>query len=587
MAGARKGNLLHWAKGLWRNLSRVEPFKRGVLWVILLLPLTTGFVYDGAQFGLTAPRFWLATGVSYALFLTTYVILMLPFSFIPALSRSGTGKLLAYLFAVNAKTAIFAYAFFENPEDALNLVLERAPGDISVAIIFWIAIAVVSVSNSDYHHSLDELNRVTEELEQQRDNRTSAAAFAERRLKQLAITALQSELEKISHGLRSIGQDRDIWRLSAEIKTLIEQKVRPLSRELRNRISVMTDMSFIPKTAIRQSAFATLRVSPRLDTRFWLSYLVSSVNIFLTVGQLTNWYIALTIQAVSLSHPVIGSLLTGLWRRKARIGLSGATVWMISSSLIAYLPTLWILNFWAQQEPTLARIQITAYMILILLLVAFSVWASQQRARDEQLDSIEISNAETKRELALVDQAVWIAQRKWSYLVHGTVQGALTVAGSRLVFSENPGKKVIGQVIKDVERAKRALQEAVEFRMGTRLLAKEISASWEGLCEVDFEIPEPAVERLDGNEAGRTCLMEVSKEWVSNAYRHGKASKVWISVYLTEEGDLKLIMTNNGHQIPADSEPGLGFAMFDELTSEWEIDRSPQSRFTATIPLSS
>jgi signal transduction histidine kinase len=123
--------------------------------------------------------------------------------------------------------------------------------------------------------------------------------------------------------------------------------------------------------------------------------------------------------------------------------------------------------------------------------------------------------------------------------------------------------------------------------MGTRLLAQEISASWEGLCEVAFEIPEPAVERLDGNEAGRTCLMEISKEWVSNAYRHGKASKVWISVYLTEEGDLKLIMTNNGHQIPADSEPGLGFAMFDELTSEWEIDRSPQSRFTATIPLSS
>jgi hypothetical protein len=34
-------------------------------------------------------------------------------------------------------------------------------------------------------------------------------------------------------------------------------------------------------------------------------------------------------------------------------------------------------------------------------------------------------------------------------------------------------------------------------------------------------------------------------------------------------------------------QPGLGFAMFDELTSDWEIDQSEQSRFTATIPLSS
>lgn len=450
MARARKGSLSNWGEGLRRNLSRVEPFKRGVLWVILLLPVTAVFAYDGAQFGLTAPRFWLATAVSFALFLTTYVILMLPFSFIPALSRSGLGKLLVYLFAVNAKTAIFAFVFFEDPADALSLILERAPGDSSVAIIIWTALASVSVSNSDYHHSLVELNRVTQELEQQRDNRTSAADFAEKRLKQLAITALQSELEKISHGLRSIGKDRDIWRLSVEIKTLVEQKVRPLSRELRNRISVMTDMSFSPKTAIRQSAFATLRVSPRADSRFWLAYLVGSVNIFLTVGQLSNWYIALTVQAVSLSYPLIGSLLAVLWRRRSRIGLSGATIWLIFSALISYLPTLWILNFWAQQEETLGRIQFTAYMVLVLLLLAFSVWASQQRVRDEQLSSIENSNAEIRRELALVDQAVWVAQRKWSYLVHGTVQGALTVASSRLVFSDNPDKKVINQVIKDV-----------------------------------------------------------------------------------------------------------------------------------------
>jgi two-component sensor histidine kinase len=81
--------------------------------------------------------------------------------------------------------------------------------------------------------------------------------------------------------------------------------------------------------------------------------------------------------------------------------------------------------------------------------------------------------------------------------------------------------------------------------------------------------------------------MEIAKELVSNAYRHGKASKVWISVYLTEAGTAKLIMTNNGLSIPADFEPGLGFAMFDELTSDWEIDRTEQSRFIASIPLSS
>jgi glucose-6-phosphate-specific signal transduction histidine kinase len=311
------------------------------------------------------------------------------------------------------------------------------------------------------------------------------------------------------------------------------------------------------------------------------------LNIFVTVGQLSNWFVALTLLAISPTYPILGGLLSALWRRKALISLSGSILWLTISSLIAYLPMLWVLNYWTQDFESLVRIQVTAHLVLVLLLVALSTWSSFQRVRDEQLQSIQEFNAEIKHELTLMDQAVWVAQRKWSYLVHGTVQGALTVASSRMVFSENPDKKLVNQVIKDVEKAKRALQESVEFRMNTRLLAAEITASWEGLCEVSFEIPEPAIERLDQNEAGRTCLMEIAKELVSNAYRHGKASKVWISVYLTEAGTAKLIMTNNGLSIPADFEPGLGFAMFDELTSDWEIDRTEQSRFIASIPLSS
>ena len=586
MPGARKGGLLDWAENLWRHTSRIEPFKKSVLATFLTLAVTSVFLYDGMQFGLTTPRFWLATSVSFALYLTTYVILMLPFAFIPALSRSGLGKLLVFLIAGSARTAIFALVFFEDQAAAFSLMSERIPGDLTVGAIVWVAIATVTTSGSDYHQTLVELNRVTKELEEQRDKRATSAEVAEKRLKELAVTALQSELEKISHGLRSVGHERDIWRLSVEIKQLIETRVRPLSRELRNRISVMSDVSFDVGSAIKESSFITLRVAPKTDTKFWLSYFVAMLNIFVTVGQLSNWFVALTLLAISPSYPILGGLLSALWRRKARISLSGSILWSTISSLIAYLPMLWVLNYWTQDFESLVRIQVTAYLVLVLLLLALSTWSSFQRVRDEQLQSIQEFNAEIKHELTLMDQAVWVAQRKWSYLVHGTVQGALTVASSRMVFSENPDKKLVNQVIKDVEKAKRALQESVEFRMNTKLLAQEITASWEGLCEVSFEIPEPAIERLDQNEAGRTCLMEIAKELVSNAYRHGKASKVWISVYLTEAGTAKLIMTNNGLSIPADFEPGLGFAMFDELTSDWEIDRTEQSRFIASIPLS-
>ena len=584
MANSPRG----WGWELNRSLSRIDPFSTGAWLGSTALVLIGILLYEGAQFGYENPRYWLSALVSLLVFVTLYFLFMLPFARIARLRASGVGKFAAFLAAISIRSVISTFIFFEDAELALALLAQRGPGDISVAAIYWAALATMITANSDYKVSLAELNRISAELEDQRDKRTQAAQFADQRLKELALTALGDELEKIASGLGSVSSksmDRDIWTLSAEIKQLIETKVRPLSRDLRNRLDLVSDLQLERSMPIGGKSIASLKLSPRQDFEFLLAYLVASINIFITVFQLAGLESALLVQAISLTFPLIAWLISKLHKPTRRVGILAGISLVFLSALVAYTPTLWLLNLLSRTEPDLALVQWTAFGVYFFVTLAFTGWSASQRTREEQLEEIARSNFELSRELALIDQALWVARRKWSYLIHGTVQGALTVANSRLVFAKKPREEVIAQVIKDVGRAKQALTQNSGYHEGTAQLLQEIVASWEGLCSISLEVSDQTLERLDQDEPGKTCFVELAKELVSNAYRHGQAKRVWISGYLAANGDVRVIAANDGSEISETAESGLGFAMFDELTSNWSIERQPETRFVATIPL--
>lgn len=576
---------LSWLEDLWRRLKRVDPLRPGVFVWMAVMPTAAVILYDGQQFGFDNPRFWIASGITYPIFALSYFLAMLPFSKLPSLRNSAIGKLVVILLLFTARTVAALAIILQDWSLLVEEILERTPGDLSAIVVMWGAVATVSTANLDYRNSLGELNRVAADLESHRQTRAEAAAKADRTLRQKAISALHDELESISQELRATNRDQDFWRLSVEIKSLVENKVRPLSKELRNRIDLLTKASRSGEKSLQRTSVFLLPISPRQDIRFTIAYVVASVNIFVTVLQLSDLSTALMIQAVSLSFPAIAMLLGSMRSVKARTSFGGAIAWATLVTVLAYLPTLWILNSSVDQFGALARIQLTAFFLIYVLLLAFSGWSTLQRARQEHLQMIADYNEEIRRELALIDQALWVAQRKWSYLIHGTVQGALTVASSRLIFHEKPDQQVVEQATNDLKKAKAALQSPAEFNQSTEELILEIVASWRGVCEVRFEFSKDALVRLDQSESGKTCAIELAKELVSNAFRHGKAGSVWISGFINEAGDLRLIGTNDGSPVASDFAPGLGFAMFDELTIEWFVDSTPEPRIVATIPL--
>jgi two-component sensor histidine kinase len=69
------------------------------------------------------------------------------------------------------------------------------------------------------------------------------------------------------------------------------------------------------------------------------------------------------------------------------------------------------------------------------------------------------------------------------------------------------------------------------------------------------------------------CINEIVKECVSNAIRHGQASKVTVSLFDSQDGSISILVANNG-DANLSSAQGVGSQMLDEVTMSWSRELS-------------
>ena len=306
-------------------------------------------------------------------------------------------------------------------------------------------------------------------------------------------------------------------------------------------------------------------------------------NIFSTFLSKTDLITSLLLLLASVSYPLLGRLVQN-FMPKRKVSSSSSLIICGIVSAMCYLPFGFVISFFASQWPELLVTVFTAGGVLFLTCLISTSWFTLQRQRLEIVEQIKQINREARHEFDLLDQSIWVAQRRWSFLIHGTVQAALTVAASRLELSRRPDDRLRVQVESDINRAKDILTNPPEFSGDARVLLDEIVATWEGVCSFSYQISSSAEKSLNQSPTSTICFIEILKELVSNASRHGGATKFWINAYLNPEGDLEMIAGNNGKPVPSDISAGLGFQMITDLTRDWEIDRKAAG-FSATLPM--
>jgi len=215
--------------------------------------------------------------------------------------------------------------------------------------------------------------------------------------------------------------------------------------------------------------------------------------------------------------------------------------------------------------------------------LGYTILTSQRTRMISELTST-IENLEST--ISLLNQKEWISRRQLGYVMHGSLQSALNAAVLQLGSSNAPTPELIESVRSEIAAA----LARVGFESGQNYsfeqAKQEISKIWSGTIEFNWVVAPKAATALLGNVTTSECLAEVLREAVSNASKHGKATRVEIAVNI-EDSTIVLQVQDNGTSVDAGNTQGLGSELFDDVCAQWERVRTESGgmKLTATLIL--
>ena len=409
------------------------------------------------------------------------------------------------------------------------------------------------------------------------------SAEREALLKQTQDTILP-RLDEIQRSL--IGESQRVL-VVEELRDLVKQQVRPLSESLSRAAANLGSISIAPTQLKRTHRFLQDKQQLKLLIR------PAAMSLFVVAGNWVLTYIVLGDQAAAWSIPYSTAALAAIAITKALVPATlrvrpwqGIAV-LFLIGFMASNAIYWPLKEFSHnfQQDMLLLLGVTN---TIACVIGFAYSKSVDLDRIEAVAQVTRENNALEREAALFEQQMWIARRNWSFVVHGTVQAALTAAITRLSSADQLEQYQIDLVKQDLARAAEALSKTPETEIDLQAALANLISTWSGICEIKFEISERAQRSLRRDANARMCVNEICKEAVSNAVRHGEAKKILISIDRTVDEVLIIQAADDGRGFWGSASPGVGSRMFDDLTIKWSLSNNRsigRTVFEARLPL--
>ncbi len=574
--------LKSWALVGVNHIGRLDLRSRWIWCSILLVQVSSLVAYDLGRREILNPQALLIIAASFVCYWTLYPVLVWIVDQV-APKRRWAWIISGLVILGLSRGLLLENLFFTSTAQALESFMNRAPGDITLALITLIAMSELMHSTRRHIAAVGRLTQAHESLLESQKMTSTKANSAEANLRELAQSSLLHELDRIKSLVSAASQWDEIRGLADQIKNLITNEVRPLSRRLRERIDLLgnTKELRVVQKPLRFGRPNT--VSAYLDTRVVGTYLLSMPNILVTIYSLSDFSATLLALVASLAIFPIGMGLRSLFSKvvlKSRL-----TNWLAMNAVLtlAYLPLQLTLVWLISQHPELQPVRFSGIGVFLFVGVAITLWRAIERSRDQIETELAGLNQDLARSTAIVEQQVWIAQKKWAYLVHGTVQGALTVAASRLQLADEKNPVEVRQILNDLDKAVTALKGDLVQEQSFAQQVKETRETWAGVLDIELSVDKSAKLLLENPVTSR-CASEIVKELAGKAYRHGKAKRLVVAFSLTPEGDVRLSASNDGRPLGAEN-PGLGSDLFSDLTMSWAYANDAQGvNFEAVLP---
>lgn len=348
--------------------------------------------------------------------------------------------------------------------------------------------------------------------------------------------------------------------LAASLTELLDDKIRPLSREL---------LAGRGRKTRDSSAWELLRI---------------------VVSRHKYWPTLTTLALVLSAGPLIVSTV-GWAEGIGRLGILGAVAWLVLTALgrvpsgRASLGTVVFVgavlanaginellaqsvfgNFGNFSIPFAIFLSSTLFGALALLLGAVRVTRSELDTLLGELTTIlgkDYLEGQIEREL------VKARHRELAHVIHGRLQNQ--ILGVVLALSKNPAASTTEDLMREIELLDAAItaRDPLGRLPSNGNLSQELEAlvaRWAGI--IDVTVTTHGAETAPARDV--PVLVGVAEEGITNAVRHGLASSVTISVS-KEEDHWRLSVSDNGVG-PRDGLPGIGTLTLNKVAgNSWSL----------------
>ena len=356
---------------------------------------------------------------------------------------------------------------------------------------------------------------------------------------------------------------REEWqRISLLLRVTAQDSVRTLSHRMWQRAEQRYDVPpwwMLPVSIVRHQPFRPIALA--------------LIDVLGTLGSNVNQYggprgAALVILGLCWSIPVM-LVANALMRRHPSLH---SAIFLAALALLQVIVVVraFLRNLWIPGSGSLAWIgmQVVAVIVLVLVTSGFGAWRNREAAQIANLRAVVDEEGEVARERSA--QIALLARDMAQYL-HGSLQTRLI--GCSLAMDQASETDDVPALERALSEALAALDTGSTSLTAVQSLRDEVSRKidlWDGFCAFDVVIDERAGDSTDH----AVVVGRVVEEAISNAIRHGHASRVAVAVSQVESGGLSVDILDDGRG-PQGGSQGMGSAYLAMVSDgRWTMERS-------------
>lgn len=551
-------------------LGSSEAFtKRIVIWTLPPALVIAG-LYDSNRFG-TSRIGWVLVAVV-AHMLATAVMVILRVTLLPKQYKTPRPAITLLIFLIGSVTRsliigylAYDYRLAEDPELLYRGIAGGLLGTISLSIVSIFAAITKQNAETELRLKQDRAALVAAQ--------ESAEEFIAKQvneIRNIISTSIEPSLLEISQNLKELSAEDSVSLKSSadRISSFITDTLRPLSTNLYQRkvvsIPEVPELTKKPRLLLLPKSLVITEVlSPMSVFAIWCLPNVTALYVYEGAAALP------LVVLFSLPMLLIQTLIIKL--PFARRPINGGVGLLILATIYA---TTWVGTIPMSEAFgifLIRELNIIPAMILGMLILGMTVSYGfiVDANRMRYLAALNLTNSDLEREFSRTTQEVWLLRQRVAQKLHGTVQASLTAANMRILGTQKLTEDLLQKVRDDVSRASEAVENFESEHIEIKTALSDLTQLWMGMCEIQVDATPECLEQISRDQVCAQCVNEIVKECVSNAIRHGNASKIEIALTENENQTLQITVTNNGSTNLLGPK-GVGTQILNELTMGWE-----------------